>query len=142
MPNNEGDVENEGWLGSDAEDTGIRVSLDSVPLQGQSDETINLVAMYEKYDWSARLAYNWRSKYLLTTRDVISKAPLWYDDHGQLDASLFYTVNDNVTVGIQGTNLTNSQSDTLMILNDELLETGRSWFVSDRRVALVVRAQF
>lgn len=142
VPNNEGDVENEGWLGSDAEDTGIRVSLDSVPLQGQSDETINLVAMYEKYDWSARLAYNWRSKYLLTTRDVISKAPLWYDDHGQLDASLFYTVNDNVTVGIQGTNLTNSQSDTLMILNDELLETGRSWFVSDRRVALVVRAQF
>lgn len=142
VPNNEADVENEGWLGADAEDTGIRVELDSVPLQGQSDETFNLIGMYEKYGWSARVAYNWRSRYLLTTRDVISKAPLWYDDHGQVDASLFYDINDNVTVGVQGTNLTNSQSDTLMILNDELLETGRSWFVSDRRVALVVRAQF
>lgn len=141
-PNNETDVEDEAWLADAFQDTGIRVNLDRVPLQGQSDKTINLVAMYEKYDWSARLAYNWRSRYLLTTRDVISKAPLWYDDHGQLDASIFYNVTDNIEVGIQGTNITNSQSDTIMILNDEMLETGRSWFQADRRVALVFRAQF
>ena len=142
VPNNEVDVEDESWLGDDFTDTGIRVSLDNVPLQGQSKHTANFVAMYEKDGWSARLAYNWRSRYLLTTRDVISKAPLFYNDIGQLDGSIFYNWNENVTVGIQGTNLTNSQSETIMVLNNEGLETGRSWFKSDRRVAFVMRANF
>ncbi|WP_337880772.1 TonB-dependent receptor [Rheinheimera sp.] len=142
VPNNQIDADDESWVGDDFTDTGIRVSLDNIPLQGQSDRTFNLVGMYEKNGWSARVAYNWRSKYLLTTRDVISKAPLWYDDHGQVDASLFYNVSDNFSVGLQGTNLTNSQSETLMMLNDEGVEAGRSWFVSDRRLALVMRANF
>src|SRR5690606_37947970 len=79
VDNNEQSYDDADWVGLDANDTGIRVSLDKVPLQGQSKDTFNLVAMYEKYGWSARLAYNWRSRYLLTTRDVISKAPLFYD---------------------------------------------------------------
>ncbi|BFT31443.1 TonB-dependent receptor [Alteromonas sp. D210916BOD_24] len=142
VPNNEVDVEDESWLGDDFTDTGIRVSLDNVPLQGQSKHTANLVAMYEKNGWSARLAYNWRSRYLLTTRDVISKAPLFYNDIGQLDGSIFYNWNEHLTIGIQGTNLTDSQSETIMVLNNDGLETGRSWFRSDRRIAFVVRANF
>jgi len=141
-PNNEESYEDASWVGNDSNDTGIRVQLDSMPLQGQSDETINLVGMFETDKWNARLAYNWRSKYLLTTRDVISKAPLWYDDHGQLDGSVFYSVTDNFDLGIQGTNLTNSQSETLMVLNNEMLTTGRSWFVADRRIAFVVKGRF
>lgn len=141
VPNNQVDVEDESWLGDDFTDTGIRVNMANVPLQGQSDKTFNIVGMYEKNGWSARLAYNWRSKYLLTTRDVISKAPLWYDDHGQLDGSVFYNF-DNISVGLQATNITNSQSETLMMLNDAGLTAGRSWFVSDRRIALVMRANF
>ena len=140
-PNNEKEVDQETWANDEYEDTGIRVNFDSVPLQGQSKETFNFVAMYEKDAINARIAYNWRSKYLLTTRDVISKAPLWNDDRGQVDASFFYNF-DNFTVGLQGTNLTNSVSKTSMILNDELLATGRSWFESDRRIAFVVRANF
>ncbi len=142
VPNNEIDVEDESWLGDDFTDTGIRVSLDNVPLQGQSKHTANLVAMYEKNGWSARLAYNWRSRYLLTTRDVISKAPLFYNDIGQLDGSIFYNWNEHLTIGIQGTNLTDSQSETIMVLNNEGQEAGRSWFRSDRRIAFVVRANF
>ena len=45
-------------------------------------------------------------------------------------------------MGIQGTNLTNSQSETIMVLNNEGLEAGRSWFKSDRRLAFVIRANF
>ncbi|MGP4763331.1 hypothetical protein ACTXP8_26495, partial [Klebsiella pneumoniae] len=63
-------------------------------------------------------------------------------DHGQVDASVFYNISDNFSVGLQATNLTNSQSETLMMLNDEGMEAGRSWFVSDRRLALVMRANF
>lgn len=140
-PNNEIEVDDETWINNVHEDTGIRVNFDTVPLQGQSKETFNFVAMYEKDAINARIAYNWRSKYLLTTRDVISKAPLWNDDRGQVDASIFYNF-DNFTVGLQGTNLTNTVSKTIMILNDELLETGRSWFESDRRISLVLRANF
>ncbi|WP_199271645.1 TonB-dependent receptor [Paraglaciecola sp. L3A3] len=142
VPNNEIEYEDESWAGKPDEDPGVRITLDNVPLQGQSKHTANFVAMYEKNGWNARLAYNWRSKYLLTTRDVISKVPLWYDDHGQLDGSVFYKVSDNITVGIQGTNMTNSVSETIMQLSNEGLEAGRSWFESDRRVALVVRGNF
>ena len=123
-------------------DTGIRVTLDRVPLQGQSEHTVNLVGMYEVDKWSARLAYNWRSKYMLTTRDVISKAPLWFDDRGQLDGSVFYNVTDSVQVGLQGTNLLDTQSKTIMQLNNDGLQAGRSWFIQDRRIALVVKGQF
>lgn len=142
VPNNQIDIEDEGFFGDDSTDTGIRVDLDVIPLQGQSKETANLVAMYEKDEWSARIAYNWRSRYLLTTRDVISKAPLWNEDRGQMDASVFYKINDSITVGIQGTNLTDTQTKTTMLLNNDYLESGRSWFVADRRIALVARGNF
>jgi len=148
VPNNEEDYANADWTtpqddGQQNEnDTGARVNLSSVPLQGQSEHTANLVLMYEKNDWSGRLAYNWRSKYLLTTRDVISKYPLWNDDAGFLDGSIFYNINDNVTVGLQATNLLDTQSETIMILDDGGTQAGRSWFVQDRRVSFVVRANF
>lgn len=142
VPHNEVDYDNADWANGGENDTGARVNLNNVPLQGQSEETVNFTLMYEKYDWQLRAAYNWRSKYLLTTRDVISKYPLWSDDIGMLDASIMYNINDNITVGLQGTNLTNEQTKTLAILNDEGMTAGRSWFVMDRRYTLSLRAKF
>ncbi len=117
-------------------------ALSGLPLRGQSEHTANLVAMYEKGDWSARLAYNWRSKYLVTTRDVISGQPIWNNDAGFLDGSVTYQLTDEISIGLQGTNLANTQTETLMTLDGEGRETGRSWFVNDRRVALTVKAVF
>ncbi|MDZ4261313.1 MAG: TonB-dependent receptor, partial [Pseudomonadota bacterium] len=143
VPNNEEDYSNASWATPGSEtDTGARVNLTSVPLQGQSKHTANLVLMYEKDDWSARLAYNWRSKYLLTTRDVISKYPLWNDDAGFLDGSVFYKFNDSISIGLQATNLLDTESKTIMILDDGGTQAGRSWFIQDRRVSAVVRATF
>lgn len=138
---NGGDGSADGFAGTST-DTGARVDLAKVPLQGQSKDTFNIVAMYDKNDWSLRLAYNWRSKYLLTTRDVISKYPLWNDDSGFLDGSAFYNINDNVTVGLQLTNIANTQTKTIMILDGQGAEAGRSWFVNDRRAALILKANF
>src|SRR5690606_16561264 len=42
VPNNEVPVDDADWIGGD-NDTGARVSLDKVPLQGQSKETFNIV---------------------------------------------------------------------------------------------------
>lgn len=138
-----GSVPNSGFADGTTNDTGAPLDLaDGLPLQGQSKDTFNIVGMYDKADWSLRLAYNWRSKYLLTTRDVISKYPLWNADAGFLDASAFYTVNDNFKVGLQFTNLLDTQTETVMILDKEGTTAGRSWFVNDRRVALIARATF
>lgn len=117
-------------------------ALEGLPLRGQSEHTANLVLMYEKNDWSARLAYNWRSEYLLTTRDVISGQPIWNSASGFLDGAINYQITDEISIGLQGTNLANTQTETLMMLDGEARESGRSWFVNDRRVALTVKAVF
>jgi len=113
-----------------------------LPLRGVSEHTFNVVGMYEKGPWSARLAYNWRSKYLLTTRDTISKYPIFNDDAGYMDGSIFYNFDNGVTVGLQATNLLDTQTETIMQLDNQGTEAGRSWFIQDRRYALIVRANF
>lgn len=117
-------------------------ALEGLPLRGQSEHTANFVVMYEKNDWSARLAYNWRSEYLLTTRDVISGQPIWNSASGFLDGAVTYQLTDEISIGLQGTNLANTQTETLMTLDGEGRQTGRSWFVNDRRFALTLKAVF
>lgn len=114
-----------------------------LPLQGLSKHNVNFAAIYEKGPISARLAYNWRSDFLLTVRDVIVPyAPIMNEATGQLDGSLFYTINPKVKIGVQGVNLTNEITKTTQVLNDQLLKAGRSWFMNDRRYTFVVRASF
>ncbi|MCR6643915.1 MAG: hypothetical protein NVV62_05010 [Terricaulis sp.] len=64
------------------------------------------------------------------------------EDTGQLDGSIFYRVTDNFRIGVQGVNLTNEITRTSQVLNDDLLRTGRSWFMNDRRFTFVARASF
>jgi len=144
-------IPNQGELGLDPQKdtdsadsayTGASVDLNGLPLKGQSKKTYNIAAMYEKDEWSLRLAYNWRSRYLLTTRDVISRYPMWNDDAGFMDGSVFYKFDNGLTAGVQLTNILNTQTKTIMILDGKGLEAGRSWFVNDRRVALVLKGQF
>lgn len=114
---------------------------DSLPLEGQSEHTANLILMYEKNDWSGRVAYNWRSEYLVTARDTISKLPVWAGDAGYMDASIFYQFTDNIKAGVQGVNLLNTQTETYMQV-DENLKLHRSWLVNDRRISFVIRGSF
>ena len=117
-------------------------SITNVPLEGLSENNYNLAVLYEKYGISARVAYNWRSEYLLTTRDVITELPIWNEAGGQLDASIFYDLNDNWKIGFQGTNLNDNITETSMQINDERDRIGRSWFTSDRRYSFVIRGNF
>lgn len=112
----------------------------ALPLEGMSSRSYNIAALYEKYGVSARLAYNWRQRYLLTSSAANVNAPVWSDDYGQLDGSIFYTVNSQYKIGLQGTNLLKERT---------ILEVGNpgrigryNWVQSDRRVAAVVRASF
>lgn len=74
-----------------------------------SEHTVNLVGYYEMDNFSARLAYNWRSEYM------IRELPGFYgnrehQDYGSLDASFTYSVNDNLDLTFEAVNITEEDS--------------------------------
>jgi TonB-dependent receptor len=81
------------------------VSFTGLPLEQLSKYAYNATLLYAKYGVDARLAYNWRSKYLMTTISAGNFAPTWAEGFGQLDGSIFVNINKHVKLGVQGTNL-------------------------------------
>ena len=90
-------------------------NLAGKPFTGLSKTSYNIVALYDMSGVSARLAYNWRSKFVQVygdrpgnagtapARDLIA-APL-----STLDGSLSYKISPNLSVNLTGTNLLNFQ---------------------------------
>lgn len=119
-------------------------SADDLPLEGLSKKSYNVAALYDLGKVSARLAYNWRERYLLTTTAANINIPAWYDDYGQLDGSVFYTVNDALKIGFQAANLTNSKTKILVSYPGRPEEglTTHNWVVADRRYSIVLRGTF
>ncbi len=122
----------------------ILVDNDELPLAGLSEHNYNASAIYEKGPISTRLSYNWRSEYLVTARDVITPFyPIFQDDSGQLDGSFFYTINDNLKVGVQGSNLLDTVTNTTSLLpNSDGRKGFRSAFRNDRRFTFALRGTF
>jgi outer membrane receptor protein involved in Fe transport len=112
----------------------------TLPLEGLSKTSYNVGAMYENHGVSARLVYNWRERFLLTTSAANIQRPVWSEDYGQLDGSVFYSINDSMKIGLQGTNLLNSR--TFLDVGGAALAPRYSWTDTDRRIALAVRASF
>ncbi|WP_298577284.1 TonB-dependent receptor [uncultured Luteimonas sp.] len=125
-------------------------TFDALPADGLSKNAYNAAVFYEKGPWQVRLAYNWRSEYLLsigpngyngTHNDIAWKLPVYSDAFGQLDGSIFYRFSDNVQVGLEMNNLNNAEQRTIMDQNG----AGRrvtSWYVNDRRYAATLRLTF
>lgn len=116
--------------------------FDNLPMQGLSEEAYNIVGMYEKDNISVRLAYNWRSEYLLTTRDVITRLPIYAQDSGQLDGSVFYSLSDNLKIGVEVANLLDEVTRTKMQVDEDANLTPRNYFINDRRFSVVLRGTF
>lgn len=120
-----------------------QLAFDELPLAGQSKDTANLILMYEGNEFEGRVAYNWRSEYMVTARDTIAPyRPIYSESSGFLDASVFYNYSDDLKFGIQGVNLLDTVTKTSMQVDEEGTQHGRSWFVNDRRLSLIVRAKF
>jgi TonB-dependent receptor len=108
-----------------------------------SDHNLNLIGLYEKGNVQARVAWNWRSEFLVTSRNVIFPfASVFQQATGQLDASIFYTINGSTKVGIQGVNLLDDITETQDSINEEGLRGNASFFRNDRRVTLILRSTF
>lgn len=113
-----------------------------LPLQGYSDQNFNIVGMYEKDDIAFRLAYTWRSDYLLTLRESEEFVPAYSEDQGMMDASFFYNINENLKVGLQVSNLLGTDTQTQYQQNQEGTRTDAFSFTTDRRYSFTVRATF
>ncbi len=134
-----------------------------LPLQGLSRRAANLAFMYDgKGPLSARLAYSWRSKSLQNVNvngtkgsdgtdtnpaspgfgqhNVAWGLPTWADAYGQLDASIFYKISEQLSIGLEAQNLTDAKYKQLM---DQSIGTkGRAWFVSGPRYTAQMRYAF
>ncbi|MEQ7874500.1 TonB-dependent receptor [Sphingomonas sp. ASV193] len=123
-------------------------ALDPGTLEGLSKYTFNLVGLYEKGKVSARVAYNWRSKYLVTAVDCCVYLPVWQKGTGYLDASLRYRVTDNLELSAEGSNLLNTKTVLYQQVTDEMSPEGKriltpnGWFINDRRFIVGARIRF
>ena len=113
------------------------------PLAGISEHTINATLFYEKDWFSARMAYNWRSDFLITPRDdIFPFSPIWGEETGQLDASVFVTVKNGIKLGVQGVNLTDEVFRTSQVIDFDGTRVQRSAFRNDRRFTFLARFDF
>jgi len=77
-------------------------------LPGLSKNSINAVLYYDDGRLDARLAYAWRERYLANFSDNFG-IPRFTDDYGQLDLSVNYRINANISILGQVLNLTKEQ---------------------------------
>jgi len=126
-------------------------SIDPHALEGLSDDSYNLVGMFEKGPWAARLAYNWRSKYLVSASDCCVGLPVWQKQAGYLDGSLRYKVSDNIEVNIEGSNLTGTQTVLYQQIEGDIpgktpgakpVLMPNAWWKNDRRVQVGIRLKY
>ena len=139
--------------GSDPNTGGINRSANAfqgMPLEGLSDDSYNIVGMYEKGAWSARFAYNWRSRFMVTAQDCCTTFPVWQKDAGYLDARLAYRINEHIELSVEGSNLLNTETrlqqqidgPTLLFPDREARFLDSSWFKNDRRLQASIRLKY
>jgi iron complex outermembrane receptor protein len=126
--------------------------IHGLPVDFLSRDTINITGMYSKGPVDVRLAYTWRSKYLLNPsgisgtytntagQSVTYSLPQYNDAYGQLDASVAYRITPDITFQIQAVNLANSVNKVLMGYGQE--QFGHAWYMTDRRYEGILSAKF
>ena len=128
----------------------LEPTIDSHRLAGISDHTVNVVGLYEKGPFAARLAYNWRSSYLTDNLDCCIGLPVFQKAAGFLDGSIRYSIGEHVELSLAGTNLLNTTTKYQQeVFGDSPATPGAKpvyidsgWSRVDRRYQLGIRAKF
>jgi TonB-dependent receptor len=106
--------------------------------QGLSRYSYNLVGFFERWGLTARVAYNWRSDFLLTaTGNGTGFLPIYRRPYGQVDASLSYDISRNVAVSAFVVNLTREATSDYQVEEDRF----RLNQLDDRRFGLTIRVR-
>ena len=130
----------------------------NLPLQNVSRNTFNIALLYDQGPISARVAYNWRSRYLQgvnvngtqgtdgtsaanpTVHNLAWGLPIYADGYGEMDAGIFYKIDEHFTIGLEGTNLTDSTYKQSMQQHIGMM--GRAYFTSGPSYNAQVRYTF
>jgi TonB-dependent receptor len=110
-------------------------SVDQFALLGLSD-TANATLIYDKNGISARLAYNWRDKFLSQTNRDGYHNPVFTKAYGQLDLNVSYDVTPRLAVSFEGINLTKEGVRTYG------RSTNQIWFAQEGDARLLVGARY
>ena len=109
---------------------------------GQSKHIMNAVAIYQDESFEARLAYNWRARYLTTYRDWVTGNPIYNSAAGFLDASIKYRLNEHVQFRASIANILDTKSKAKSMVDQAGQMYDRFSFLNDRRIVLGVFLQY
>jgi TonB-dependent receptor len=134
--------------------------FNDLPLPYMSRHAFNFTMMYDSGPLSARLAYNYRSRFLQSAdangtrgsdatsadparqgaRDVGWGLPTWQEGVGQWDAGMSYRITDAFNLSFSVTNLT----DVIIRQTQQqhIGDMGRAWFYPGRSYQLTARYEF
>jgi TonB-dependent receptor len=124
--------------------------IDSHRLAGISDDSYNVVMLYEHGPIGARLAYSWRSEFLTNNLDCCIGLPMWQKASGYLDGSIRFQVSNQLELSLDGSNLldttiVNQQQvfgDSPLTPNAAPVRRDSAWIRSDRRFQLGFRLKY
>ena len=119
-------------------DVGADPSEDQFALVGLSD-TANATLIYDKNGISARLAYNWRDRFLQSAnRGGGDRNPVFVRPFGQLDMNVSWDISEQFAVSFEAINLTETDIRTYG------RDTSNLWYAQelDRRFLLGGRFRF
>ncbi|GGX57141.1 TonB-dependent receptor [Litorimonas cladophorae] len=109
---------------------------------GLSEDSVNLIGIYQDDKLEMRLAYNWRSEYLGSYRDFVTGNPIFQQPTGYLDGSIKYDITENFQVRAQVANITDEKANAEQQIDAAGQRFGRTSFVGDRRIKVGARYAF
>ncbi|WP_448578205.1 TonB-dependent receptor [Thermaurantiacus sp.] len=80
---------------------------DKIRFPGASDFTVNVGPYYEKYGFSARLSYQYRTYFLSELGGPDTGGDIYWDNDAELDFSMRYAFNRNLEVYFDAANILN-----------------------------------
>ncbi|WP_026172988.1 TonB-dependent receptor [Asticcacaulis benevestitus] len=108
-------------------------------LFGQSKYLANLVGIYQDDKFEARLAYSWRSRYLIVKGDYMTGNPTYNEPTGFLDGSLKWNVNEHLQLHTSAENLLDTTTKAVMQVDAAGHTLPRFAIKNDRRIVVGLR---
>ncbi|WP_288457345.1 TonB-dependent receptor [uncultured Sphingomonas sp.] len=118
---------------------GVDLAGNKMPFQDNSKHQVNTALWYEQYGFQARVAYNYRSKRLVSSNyGGIAGLAQYQQPTNYLDASISFDVTPNVTIYGQASNLTAETERYYLTWPDQVFNEN----IYERRFIAGVRAKF
>lgn len=111
--------------------------VEAYAIEGLSPHSYNIVVFYEKNGFNIRLAYNYRDEFLIRSSGQ-QGAPETREAYGQLDLSASVDISDNLSLFLEGINLTDEDTKEYSVYKNRFKE----WDDTGSRYTVGIRAKF